>query len=140
MAITGSEDFGLTIVLTEGFGRMSMAEKTFDLLRRFSGRLTYINSATQIRAGVIRPEIIPRPELLASEVPETDVGAEVELKPGVLIRIIKDPYFGLLALVRRLVVEPVKVESEANLRVLEADLAGGRRIVVPRANVEIIEE
>lgn len=141
VAITGSEDVGLTIVLTEGFGRISMAEKTFALLKRFNGKLACINGATQIRAGVIRPEIImPRPELEVSKISETETTSEVELTPGTPIRIIKDPYFGVLGRVRHLLVEPFKVECEAQFRVLEAELADGRRVIVPRANVEVVEE
>jgi hypothetical protein len=139
VAITGSEEVGLTLVVTEGFSRISMAEKTFTLLKRFDGKLACINGATQIRAGVIRPEIIiPRPELEVSKVSETE--PEGELTPGTPIRIIKDPYFGVFGQVRNLRVEPFKVESEAQLRVLEVDLVDGRRVIVPRANVEVVEE
>lgn len=141
VAITGNEDVGLTLVLTEGFGKISMADKAFNLLKRFDGRLVCINGATQIRAGVIRPEIImPRPELEASKASETETEPEVELKPGSAIRIIKEPYLGIFGHVRRLLVEPLKVESEAQVRVLEADLVDGRCVIVPRANVEVVEE
>ncbi|MBD3297540.1 MAG: hypothetical protein GF341_02715, partial [candidate division Zixibacteria bacterium] len=58
VAITGSEELGVTLVVTEGFGEISMAEKTFQLLKRYEGKLACINGATQIRAGVIRPEIV----------------------------------------------------------------------------------
>jgi len=32
------------------------------------------------------------------------------------------------------------IETESEVRVLEAELDDGRRVVIPRANVEIIEE
>ena len=35
-----------------------MASKTFDLLKRHDGEIACINGATQIRAGVIRPEVV----------------------------------------------------------------------------------
>ena len=35
-----------------------MGQQTYDLLSESNGRLASINGATQIRAGVIRPEII----------------------------------------------------------------------------------
>ena len=57
VAITGNE-VGPTLVVTEGFGDISMGERTFDLLCSHEGRKASINGATQIRAGVIRPEVI----------------------------------------------------------------------------------
>src|SRR6476469_8215121 len=58
VAITGSEQVGFTLILTEGFGAIPMASKTFRLLSAHSGQKASISGSTQIRAGVIRPEII----------------------------------------------------------------------------------
>ncbi len=58
VAITGTEQVGLTVILTEGFGRIGMAHRTFDLLTSRIGRKASVSGATQIRAGVIRPEVI----------------------------------------------------------------------------------
>jgi len=143
VAITGKEDIGLTIIVTEGFGRMRMAGKTFNLLNKLEGRLACVNGATQIRAGVIRPEIIVpyTDEAMPSEenVEESDRLTE-GLRPGLPVRIIGQPYFGLLGEVTRLPVELQKVETESYVRVLEVKLEDGRRVLVPRANVELIEE
>ncbi|MCH7493880.1 hypothetical protein IIA16_04125, partial [bacterium] len=58
VAITGNESLGITLVVTEGFGQMPMSRATWELLRAQEGRQASINGATQIRAGVLRPEII----------------------------------------------------------------------------------
>ncbi|MEQ1654056.1 MAG: hypothetical protein ABL960_00010, partial [Nitrospira sp.] len=58
VAITGTEQVGFTLILTEGFGTIPMAQKTFTLLSTHAGEKATISGATQIRAGVIRPEII----------------------------------------------------------------------------------
>src|SRR5262245_5661649 len=58
VAITGSEDLGITLVLTEGFGRIPMAERTWKLLSGHQGAAAAVSGATQIRAGVMRPESI----------------------------------------------------------------------------------
>ena len=58
VAITGTEQVGFTLILTEGFGTIPMAPKTFALLSAHAGQKASISGATQIRAGVIRPEII----------------------------------------------------------------------------------
>lgn len=56
--VTGKMDKGITIVILGRFGVHSMDKEKFDFFRSLKGRYTYINGKTQIRAGVIRPEII----------------------------------------------------------------------------------
>jgi len=138
VAITGQEAIDLTVLVTEGFGFLAMAKRSFELLKRLEGRPASMNGATQIRAGVIRPEIIvPIPEAAQ----EAQVGAEAfELKVGTPIRVIREPYFGLLGTVTELPASLVTLESGTQVRVLEAQLMDGRKVSVPRANVEIIAE
>lgn len=136
VAITGHEAINLTLVLTEGFGRIRMAKRTFELLSSLEGEDASLNGATQIRAGVIRPEIIVPRERPADLL----VRAEShELRPGTPIRIIREPYFGCLATVSALPAEPRVIPSGALVRVLTAELDTGEQVVVPRANVEIIQ-
>lgn len=137
VAITGQEAIPFTLVVTEGFGNIQMAERTFALFRSLEGKVASINGATQIRAGVIRPEIIV-PQEGAVVVAKTGEEAG-QLTSGTPIRIIREPYFGLLGTVSGLPSELVQVESETWVRVLEAKLQDGRTVTVPRANVEIIE-
>lgn len=140
VAITGTEEKGLSLVMTEGFGEIKMAQKTFDLLKQREGSRTSISGATQIRAGVIRPEvIIPLPEgkvdfELAGK--KENVGTE----SGDPVRCIREPYFGRLGMVKRLIPELTAVESETKVRVLEVEFEDGETAVVPRANIEMIEE
>lgn len=136
VAITGQEAIPLTIVATEGFGNLAMAERTFNLFKEFEGRDASINGATQIRAGVIRPEvIIPNPSATGSAGTTSSGGA---LDIGSHIRVIREPYFGLIGEVVDLPPELHVVESGTEVRVLKAKLADGRVVLVPRANVEII--
>ena len=138
VAITGSEEIGSTLVVTEGFGQINMAQKTFDLLNRHNGELACINGATQIRAGVIRPEVvIPGVKAEAASGPEAD--ASMGLVIGSPIRIIRHPYFGRIGSVSGLPSPLQILESESMARVLEVDFGDGRKAVVPRANVELIE-
>jgi hypothetical protein len=138
VAITGSEDIGLTVVVTEGFGILPIADKTFELLRTLQGRKVSINGATQIRAGVMRPEIIV-PLLENRGQRETADIFKSGLGEGMTIRIIRQPDFGSLATVTGLPSELRPLESEARVRVLTAVLPDGTEITVPRANVEMIE-
>lgn len=138
VAITGHEKIGVTIVCTEGFGKIKMADKTFELLKRFNGKKASVHGRTQIRAGVIRPEIIIPLSFEADElvVPEAKLPV---LEPGALIRIIRQPNFGRIAKVTGLPEELTKVESETLVRILEAEFEDGTSFRIPRANVEVIE-
>ena len=140
VAITGSEEIGITLVITEGFGRIAMAEQTFTLLKARAGMKTSINGATQIRAGVVRPEIlIPLTSEAIGSDPE-DSTADGILEVGSSVRIIREPYFGQLGRVIELPVELQNLETEAQVRVLRVELADGEQTTLPRANVEAIEE
>ncbi len=66
-------------------------------------------------------------------------GEEGSLAIGTPIRIIREPYFGVLAAVAALPPQLTVVDSGASVRVLDARLPDGRTVTVPRANVEIIE-
>ncbi|MHB9023991.1 MAG: hypothetical protein ACYC7E_07405 [Armatimonadota bacterium] len=135
VAITGQEDIPLTLILTEGFGSLAMAERTFSLLASLEGRQASINGATQIRAGVIRPEIIVPEEagLFHESAPHAS-----ELRIGARLRLIREPYFGQFATVTALPAELHRIETEAMVRVAEVRLDDGSTALVPRANVEII--
>ncbi len=138
VAITGHEDIGYTLILTEGFGTIPMAERTFNLLKKFDGYKASINGATQIRAGVMRPEIIVTHDL-ANEEKSLKNYAESGLEKGDVIRIIRSPYFGKLGKVISLPVELHKVESGTWVRVMTVDI-DGKEVLIPRANVEVIEK
>ncbi len=142
VAITGSEQIGITLVITEGFGSIAMAEQTFTLLKAREGMQTSINGATQIRAGVVRPEILIPWVSDGAETAEEgkDGSTEGILEVGSLVRIIREPYFGQLGRVTELPVELQNLETEAQVRVLRVELADGQQTTLPRANVEAIED
>ena len=141
VAITGSEEIGITLVITEGFGKIAMADQTFTLLKAREGMKTSINGATQIRAGVVRPEILIPLASEAPEVAETQQDGSVEgvLEIGSPVRIIREPHFGKLGRVTELPVELQNLETEAQVRVLRVELSDGEQMTLPRANVEAIE-
>ena len=140
VAITGSEQIGLTFIVTEGFGDIAMAQRTFALLASREGDEAAVNGATQIRAGVMRPEIvIPLTAARLAEAPEpAHSGGYLEI--GMPVRLIRDPYFGLIGTVSALPQEPQVLESGSRARVLEVRLSSGQSVTIPRANVELIEE
>ncbi len=138
VAITGSEEIGITLIITEGFGRIQIAQRTFELLKSRAGAKVSINGATQIRAGVVRPEIIiPLANRTTGE--KDAVTANRGMEIGDPVRVIRAPYFGRIANIKALPFSPQLIETEATVRVLEVAFADGTSAVVPRTNVEMIE-
>jgi hypothetical protein len=139
VAITGAEDIGLSVIITEGFGEIAMARRTFDILQDCDGLEASVSGATQIRAGVMRPEIIV-PEIDSDVSIEAAAGHQGGMSQGDALRVIRAPYFGRIGTVCRLLADLQQVESGATVRVLEVEFEDGVRAIVPRANVELIEE
>jgi len=140
VAITGSEDIDLTMVVTEGFGHIPMAQKTFELLKKYDGKYASINGATQIRAGVIRPEIVIKQDEPPSEIKEKMMAEMKGIEIGSLVRVIRVPYFGKIGKIVGLPAELKQLESETFARVCEIEFSDGTRATVPRANLEMLEE
>ncbi len=136
VAITGQEPIPLSLIATEGFGNLSIATRTFELMKSLEGQSASMNGATQIRAGVIRPELIVPAKVAPTGAPAAASSGALEV--GTPIRVIREPYFGKLGSVTGLPPELQVVESGTEVRVLEAKLDDGAIVTVPRANVEII--
>jgi hypothetical protein len=116
-----------------------MSDRTFNLFKGLEGKMSAINGATQIRAGVLRPEIIvPYDE--GESITVSDERFSDGMAQGSLVRIIRAPYFGEIAKVAGLPVNLQTLQSGSKVRVIEVELEDGRVVTVPRANVEIIEE
>jgi hypothetical protein len=138
VAITGSESTGLTLIITEGFGDIAMADRTLRLLRSLEGHLAAVNGTTQIRAGVIRPEVlVPLP---SAEARASAAALRGMLAIGAPVRVIRDPHFGLIGSVAALPEQPHVLGSGSRARVLEVRFDSGESVMVPRANVELIQE
>jgi hypothetical protein len=146
VGITGQEDLPLTLILTEGFGAMPMADDTYDLLRSADGRLASVNGSTQVRAGVVRPEIVlsnpgggddkSRPKLLEDCLLERE-RERGEVALGAKVRIVRNPKFGQWGKIVNLPEAPVRLATEACLPSAEVELEDGLTVFVPLANLEV---
>jgi len=137
VAITGSEEIGLTLILTEGFGHIRMADRTWELLNAHQGAQASVSGATQIRAGVMRPEIVVPLEDRGTGVSAEDMSGGLAI--GSLLRVIRQPYFGRIGKVVDLPPELRPLDTEAHVRILGVQFTDdGSRAIVPRANVELI--
>lgn len=136
VGITGQEDVNITVVLMEGFGQLSMRKETWELLKELEGQEVSMNGATQIRAGAIRPEVIFSLPEWEGTVREIKV-ADEDLKPGMRVRIVNEPYFGAVGVIEQLIRQPEVIETEARVPTVRVLLSSGETVTVPRANVEI---
>jgi biotin carboxyl carrier protein len=139
VSITGDEDVPFTLIITEGFGFLPIADRVLDVLSQGVGKVASINGATQVRAGATRPEIIvARTEKSELEESLEESKGQKLLEVGAKIRIIRVPYFGALGEILELPLEPTKIPSGADVRVLKARLSDGSVVAIPRANVELL--
>ena len=138
VAITGTEDLVTSLVLTEGYGNIKMSDRTYDLLKAHDGKFVSINGATQIRAGVIRPEIVI--PLGDNEMPSdtTTKKEKLGIESGSLVRVIRAPYFGKIGNVIELPPELQQMESETMVRVAKVSI-DGEDVIIPRSNLEMLE-
>jgi hypothetical protein len=86
-----------------------------------------------------------RPEIIVPGKPKNmDVKLKEEsrgwIEIGDPVRIIREPYFGIIGTVTDLPSELQKIGSESHVRVLKVKIDGGEELTVPRANVEILEK
>jgi hypothetical protein len=135
IALTGNEDLPMTLIVSEGFGKITMSEQVTLLITEFNGLPASINGATQVRAGALRPEIfIPHDK-------QQDAAAEAgarSLHIGAKIRGIRVPYFGEIMKVVEMPTQAAVIETGAEVRVLKAERNDCSVVMIPRANVELL--
>lgn len=137
VAITGMEDVS-TVIVTEGFGDISMASRTFNLLKQSHDKFASINGATQIRAGVMRPEIFIANKEESDNTAIFDEESLV-LSLGSKVRVIREPHFGKIGVVSDLPPKLIKMDTETLARAAEIMFdEDGAKEIIPRSNLEVI--
>lgn len=138
-ACTGGEDSHLTVVLTEGFGEIPMADRVFALLSSLAGREVAVDGTTQVRAGAIRPEIVAAPLAdIPSAMRQEGEATRARIAVGDRVRIVRGREFGAVGRVARIPEAPVVLATGASALAFEVALPGERIAVVPRPNVEFL--
>ena len=117
-----------------------MSQKTYDILKENNGNRASINGATQIRAGVIRPElVISMSQEEGGKIKDFNEN-DLIIREGSKVRVIREPNFGDIGIIKSLPKDSVTIESETKARVAEVEFLDNKRKLVPRANLEIILE
>src|SRR5260221_3981086 len=126
----------IPIILTAGFGEQQMSDLLYNPLRDNLGRPAMFDATEPTRWSSSRPEIvIPLP---AGVQPPPPPEADQALEEGVLVRLVRAPFEGMSGRVRRVVDTPRSVENGLRLPGAEVQLANGRTVFVPLANIEML--
>jgi hypothetical protein len=125
------------ILITEGFGNLSISEPAFGLLHSNMGREAMLNADIQTRWGARRPEVlIP---LRADDAAPPDSPAPRALEVGDLVRVARPPHLGTLGTVVALPKLPQPTESGDRLPSALVEMDGAEEpVAIPLANLEII--
>jgi hypothetical protein len=125
------------VLITEGFGDVSISEVAFGLLHSNMGREAMLNADVQTRWGARRPEVlIP---LRADDAAPADLPTPRALQVGDVVRAACPPHLGALGTVVALPKRPMPTESGARLPSALVDIDGTEEAVtIPLANLEII--
>jgi len=143
--IVGGMDAGLCrnldslpfpVLLTEGFGPLSMSRPVYELLKSNIGREALLSADTRTRRDARRPEVlIPIPNGHESSEKSSEI---VPMTTGVRVRALRTPHLGKVGTVVDLPVQPRKIESGARLPVAVVDIDDGEQVSIPLANLELI--
>lgn len=155
VGITGHETSDFPIVILEGFGEIPMNQGTWDILASSAGKIASIDGTTQIRAGVLRPEVIICSDdsedqpggpdkavrqvmpLVPGHIDELPQVVYSHVRQGDRVRCTRPPYFGLWGIVEDVPPMPEKIQCEIITEVALIRLDDGRPIKVPQANLEV---
>jgi hypothetical protein len=120
------------IVVTEGFGRIPMADPVFGFLRQHEGAVASVRPTTAVGEGLSRPELYLTGGADTSEV---DGRANVELFAGRSIRLTG----GALGSIGTLAAEPYeRVTHDGRRELVVAVQRGSEELIVPAANLEVL--
>jgi hypothetical protein len=130
------ESLALPIVLTEGMGRVAMAQPIFDLLRTYHGRpAVVVGPGTN---GHDVPEVIIPLQTKAS----TDIAPFAAVQPlevGSRVRLTRSPYLGIVGQVMALPPMPQETWLGTWADGAEVRLPSGQKVFVPLVNLELFE-
>jgi hypothetical protein len=129
----GSEQAGagMVVIVTEGFGRLQMADPVYDFLAEMAGSEVSVNARTAVGAKMARPELyIEGSQDAAGPLPGT-------ASPGRPVRVVETHRLGVAAVVQS---EPAAHAFSSGLQRLyvEVQFEGGNVDLVPLENVEVL--
>lgn len=129
--------FPKPIMLTEGFGSMTMSYTLLTMFSEIEGQQITLD-AFEPRAGdTRRPEVIVNVQPKPGDTPSR-MNIMLTLKAGALVRITRAPYDGQNAHIVDLPKSPIVLDNGLRTACARVELAGGEQVIVPLANLEVI--
>lgn len=136
-----TEDIGITVLATEGFGSLPIGSDIYEVLKKHNERYMFIDGS---KKKVILPEISPDSMMVLRKtaLPQTLEDTEPEIKmdtikEGIKVRIIWHPYMGYQGKVLTIDQQPTSLPSGISTYLLTIETAN-QKIKVPYPNVEIL--
>jgi hypothetical protein len=127
----------LTLIAIEGFGRMPMAAKAWELLAGFDGQEVAVDGTTQLRHGLRRPEIIvPLSRASGTAAYETTPPPAAVRS---LVRLLMPPHLGHTGRITAMPGGRQVLPSGHAVAAAEVQFADGTTMLVPLANLEVLE-
>ncbi len=136
--VAGEDEVAMPIMLTERFSPAAMEKTRWQELASLQGRYASMSGRTQIRAGLVRPEVVVCEDDWPQHTCDSSELVSGVVQVGDLVRIIRSPYLDQVGRVVRLPQERQVIATGSRLRVAEVALAD-RVIVVPVANLRKLE-
>ena len=122
---------GLVVVITEGFGRLQMADPVYDFLSAMAGSEVSVSARTIVGAHLARPEVY------CENSQDDGGGISAKFESGRPVRVTDTHRLGVAAVIKS---EPAihAYSSGLQRQYVEVQFEGGNAEQVPLANVEIL--
>ncbi|MCS6836908.1 MAG: hypothetical protein NZ750_12940 [Anaerolineae bacterium] len=123
----------MAVLLTEGFGNLTMSEQALALLREFESYQAIIDAYKPRRSAARRPElVIPR----AGDAPQA-VDLHLVLRRNSKVRVVREPYYGQQGRVVDLPRGLMTLPNGLRVACATVDLGLGEVVQIPLANLEV---
>ena len=126
------ERLALPVLITEGIGRVPMAEPVFRLLFGHHGRPAMLSGS--VTDGLSSPELV----IPGAEVQSATAAVPRQIEAGASVRLTRPPFLGELAQVLTVYDAPQRTAIGTEADGADVRLPTGPRIFVPYANMELM--
>ncbi|MBK9710692.1 MAG: hypothetical protein IPO81_05050 [Kouleothrix sp.] len=132
----GNQEYGLTLVVTEGFGERPMSLPLFELLALHDRQEALIEGVTRLRGPMRRPRVVVPLSSRAS-------GVQIEpprpaLRPGTSVRLLDSAHLGQVGQVRAVSSVPRRLPSRVRTPAADITLEDGTSLLLPHADIEVL--
>ena len=130
-------DIPFPLIIMQGFGA-AMIQTTYNALADLQGRRAFIDSHTQLRAGVVRPEIlVPLIDIVDLTDAREEALTEVSLSIGEQVILTREPHFGAIATIIDIDAHMQNTPAGTRAILVTICLDDGQVLQVPRNNCRI---